>query len=486
MEGNELIKALANALAPHMGNGLVKADGTPDVDAYTYAAGGLFGTCDADPVLINAMVGPFGYGGVIPWSEADTENEIVDQITYIGSSGYSQSDDCAACGTPTIRKCAQSTCFGRVCQGTEEMVVDRMGLRANTGVQKKVLYGNITDPQGNVLFRQGQTIDNIFTLQVGAAAYNLRRRVGTLMWNGDPANNAGGYEEPTGFDLLINTGKIDTRSGLACDALDSVIYAYGNSVVGATGSPSIVSAVASVVRSIRYRIMTAGFNDDAAAIRIVMHPTLWDCVAAAWACDYGLTCNSWTSDGLRQMNNDALAVAELRDKFWSTKQLPIDGRLYPVVLDNGIEVTNLPYGDDTKRCSDIYVMTERVPGAPNGGQVIWGEYQDFNKTVGPTIGWIRQMFGGTMFDVTDGGRYIVAYDTEGGLCFDVKTLVKFRMRVLVPQWQGRVTNVCCVPLGTYPDVTGSGGTYEVDGGPTTSPEPYLYGDCFEEGGGEQQ
>lgn len=479
---DNIMEALAKALQPHLGGGpVLRADGTPDVTTYLYENGGLFGTCDADPTLINAMVGPFGYAGALRWVGSTIQNEIVDSISRIHSSGYAQSTDCADCGTPTIQKCAQTTCFGRICQGTEEMVIDRIGLHANVNVPTKAMFGNVTDPMGGIVIRQGQPITDLFALQVMAAAYNLRRRVGTLLWNGNPANNLGGYEEFTGFDLLINTGKTDARSGLACDALDSVIVNYGNNVVGAAGSPNIVSNVSAVVRSIRYRIMTAGLNEDAAAIDIVMHPTLWDCVASAWACDYGLQCNSFTQATLNNTNNDALAVAELRDRFIRTRRLPIDGREYPVYLDNGIAVTNRPVGNETSRCSSIYVITKSVPGipagsaSPGGGIITWGEYQDFNAT---TRSVQQQIGSGVPFRVTDGGRFIVTSDWANGICFDVKTIVKPRIRMSMTQLAGRVTNVCCIPLGTYPDVTGSGGTYEVDGGPTTSPAAYLYGDCW--------
>lgn len=478
---NQAQIALALAqLSTAMGAPVSRAAATPVGTPGLYAAGGLFGTCDADGTLINAMVGPFGYAGSLRWVGTNLENEIVDSITRIHSSTYAQDNDCADCGVPTIQKCAQATCFGRICQGIPTEAIDRLGLRANANVPTKALFGNITDPMGNVIVRQGQEITDLFALNVMASAYNLRRRVGTLLWNGNPGNNLGGYEEFTGFDLLINTGKRDARSGLDCDALDSIIVNYGSAVVGAAGSPNIVSSVSSVVRSIRYRIMTAGLNPDASVIEIVMHPTLWDCVASAWACDYGLQCNSWTASGLREMSNDALAVADVRDRFIREQVLPIDGREYPVILDNGIAVTNTPVGNETARCSSIYVITKSVPGipagsaSPGGGIITWGEYQDFSVTTRS----VSQMLQNVPFRVTDGGRFIVTQDWSNGLCYDVKTLVKPRVRASMTQFLGRVTNVCCIPLGTYPDVTGSGGTYEVDGGPTTSPVAYLYGDCW--------
>jgi hypothetical protein len=480
MNQNELLSGLAQALAPFMGGGaLGKADGTP-VTTYAYSEGGLFGSCKNDPVLINALVGPMGYEAKLQFVGTSTENPIVESLTRIVSTGYDQASSCADCGTPRIYRCSQTACFGRICQATEEVLFDELGLKANNNVQQLALYGSITDPAGNVLVGQGQAITDMLTMYALAAAYNLRRRLGQLWWAGNPASNAGGYSEFPGFDLLINTGMQDALTGLACNALDSIVDTYANNVVGAAGSPSIVASVAAIVRSIKYRMDMAGFGSDGAQIDIVMHPTLWDCVADAWACEYGLSCQS-TSTSI-SMQNDALAVADLRDQFVNGRYLRIDGQNYPVTLDNGIAVTNRPYGTETARCSTIYVITRVIPGAPpvpdspGGGVVVYGEYQDLNATGGAAI----RQFGG-MFNhlqVTDGGRYVVAAQESGGYCVDLKILSKPRLRMLMPWTSGRLTNVCCVPVGTYPDVSGSGGVYEVDGGATTSPPNYLYGDCW--------
>jgi hypothetical protein len=472
-----MMQALAQAMAPYMPGAVSKASGTP-ITTYLYEEGGLFGTCKNDPVLINAMVGPTGYEKKLQFFGTDSENPIVESLTYISSSGYAQATSCGDCGTPTIRRCAQTSCFERICQQTDEMLFDDIGLRANNNVPTLALFGNITDPAGNVILGQGDQVTNMFTLQLAAVAYNLRRQIGVDIWTGNPAANAGGRNFMTGFDLLINTGKSDALTGVACDALDSIINNYANNIVGAAGSPSIVQRVSGIVRSILYRIQSAGFGSDGAVIDIVMHPTLWDCVADAWACEYGLQCQSWTATSQRQMTNDALAVADLRDTFKSNMYLTIDGRNYPVTLDNGISVTNRPVGNSTARCSSIYVITRNLPGAPNGGVITYGEFQNMQQTAGDVIGWFRSTFGATIVDVTDGGRFAVAPMTSGGFCFDVKVLSKPRIRMLMPQLAGRVTNVCCIPTGTYPDVTGSGGVYAVDGGPVFTPPNYLYGDCW--------
>lgn len=473
MDQNQLMQALASALAPHMG-GVTKADGTP-VTTYAYTEGGLFGTCKQDPVLINAMVGPYGYMGKLQWIGTDVENPIVQSLTYIGTSGYSQSDACGACGTPTIQRCAQSSCFGRYCQSTEEFAFDELGLRANANVPQLALYGNITDPEGNVLIGQGDRIQNLFTLHMGAAGYNLRREIGQQVWVGNPSNNLGGYWEMTGFDLLINTGKTDALTGETCAALDSTLLDFGGNEASTEGD--IVRYLSALVQRIIMRIETAGFNSDGAGIDIVMHPVLWECVARAFACAADIRCEMWTSSEIRAVTNDALAVEERLARFKNSKVLPIYGKEYPVTLDNGISYSSV--GDEFQ--SDIYVITRTLPGGPNGGTITYGEYQDFEQTAGPALRDLRNWAGYEPIRIVDGGRFAVAGTDSGGFCFDAKVLTKPRIRMLMPQLSGRVQNVNCNPTLDPIDPTGSDGDYEVDGGSTWVPSNTLYGDCFSDG-----
>ena len=473
---------ILNALAGLLAGQVQKASGTA-ISTYAYSEGGLFGSCKQDPVLINALVGPMGYEAKLQFVGTRTENPIVQSLTSIASSGYSQSTTCYDCGTPTIKRCAQTACFGRICQQTQEVLFDELGLMANNNVNQLALYGNITDPAGNVLIGQGSAVTDMFTLNVLAAAYNLRREIGEMLFAGNPASNAGGYEEFSGFDLLINTGKSDALTGIACDALDSIVNSYGSQVIGATGSASIVAEVSALVRSIRYRINAAGFSTNGAVIDLVMSPTLWDCLADAWACEYGINCATGAT-----ATNNALAVANLRDRFVSELSLPIDGLRYPVTLDNGIAVTNTLVGNETAKCSTIYAITRILPGAPpvpdspGNGVITYGEYQDFSATAGNVMAWFNSQFGAVPISITDGGRFAVAPTTSGGWCFDARILTKPRVRMLMPWTSGRLTNVCCIPLGTYPDVTGSGGIYEVGGGVSSTIPNYLYGDCWPQNG----
>jgi hypothetical protein len=460
MNENELIAALAKAIGPH----LQRASGTPDFTVDVYGAGGLFGVCGASDTLINAMVGPLGVERILKWMPSIDNNPIFDSLVSITTTTNDQSSGCADCGKPVLRECAQTFCFGRVCQQTNERQADDLGMRMNQGVPRLALFGDIRDAGGNTIVARGSQITDGFTLDLAAAAYNLRLDMSTLNITGNPANNVGGRLQPTGLALIVNTGKVDVLTNTACNALDSVLIDFASNTVGALGAPSIVAYVTALVHSIQYRLQGAGFSQDGSDIFIVMHPTLWECVSRAWACEYAVVCQTGAT-----MTGSMDEIARRYEKYVSTMRLPIDGRDYPVILDTQIPLTI----NGASRCSDIYVLTTAV----DGQSVLWGEYQDFSKTFAGAAAWFKATYGATLIGTSDGGRFMWAPTTSGGFCFDARVLAKWRLVALMPWTSGRVQNVCCSPLGTFPDVTGSGGIYEVDGGVYIKPYMHLYGDC---------
>jgi hypothetical protein len=463
----ELMAVLAKGLAPY----LAKASGTPDFAVDVYGNTGLFGVCGANDTLINAMVGPLGVERILRWMPSIDDNPIYDALVSIDSTTNAQSSGCADCGKPVLKECTQSYCFGRVCQQTNEAQADSLGLRMNKGVPRLALFGDIKDAGGNIIIARGTQITDRFTLDLAAAAYNLRLDMAQLNITGNPAGNAGGRLQPTGLQLIVNTGKVDALTGVACNAMDSVLLNYANNTVGAVGAPSIVAYITALVHSIQYRLQGAGFSQDGSDIFIVMHPTLWECVSRAWACEYAVVCQTG-GQPISSMDE----ITRRYERYVSTMRLPIDGRDYPVVLDTQIPVTT---NTGARRCSDIYVLTTSV----DGQQILWGEFQDFNNTFGNVAAWFKATFGATLIGTSDGGRFMWAPTVSGGFCFDARVLAKWRLVALMPWTSGRVQNVCCVPLGTFPDVTGSGGIYEKDGGVYAKPGMTLYGDCAGESQG---
>lgn len=479
---DQVLSALASALAPYMDAGAhkssggyramghgFKATGVPAENVYLYDEGGLFGQCDGPAQLINALVGPTGFEGALTWVGTDTEREFVDALTAVTSSGTEQLTGCGDCVKISLKACAQLYCFGRMCRQTEELQFDRIGLRANANVPIKVLFGNITDPGGNVLIRQGESITDAFMLQTRSVAYALRLKNATVLWSGNPENNAGAYAEYQGFSLIVNSGKYDAYTQADCNALDSFILSYGNNALTSDGNLAVNEYFRRVVLELSTRAGAAGLDWSSATMYIVMSPNMWDGVAKRYACGGMDLCNI-TNSSVNGMRGD-MNQAQIRyEEYLSRMALPINGRWYPVVLDHQIPETT---GQANGICSDIYFITTSI----SGETITFGQYQDFNMTYGRTRNELVSMFGSDDIAITDNGRFALVRSNVRG-CFDVQVITKPRIVAKMPFLLGRITNVCHNVTGRpLPDTSGSGRIYEQAGGRTFGPVPTLYSDC---------
>ncbi len=470
---DQVLQALAKAISAQMGSDQayqpygLKAAGTPSNTAYLYESGGLFGRCDGPSTLINAMVGPIGIEKVLNWFGTNIEREFVDALTDISESGSEQSAVCGDCVSVALAACAQLYCFGRFCRQTDELQFDRLGVMGKN-VPVKALFGSITDANGNVLVAQGEQITDAFMLQTRAVGYALRLKNSTMLWNGNPANNAGNsYLEYQGFDLIINTGKFDAYTQILCDALDSFLMDFANNNPAATGTYSIMNWFRRVVSQFSRRAEGAGLAWETATMYIVMTPNLWDCVARVYACAGVDLCEPTGNARITVSADQARARYE---EYLSRSALPIFGRWYPVVLDSQIVETT---GQANGICSDIYFITTNI----NGEEITFGEYQDFNMTYGKTRQELTSLFGSDDIAITDNGRFALVRDNSRG-CFDIQAYQKPRLVARMPWLLGRIQNVCCQVLQEpLPDTTGSGRTYERDGGRTISSVPTLYSNC---------
>lgn len=471
MDEKDFLQALAKAISPYVdgkSGGYAtgwKATGAPTTSPYLYSEGGLFGRCDGNSTLINALVGPIGFEKVLTWIGTDTEKEFVSAWTDIVINAGEQSTVCGSCATAAMRACDQFYCFGRFCRQTQELQFDRIGTRANAGVPIRNLFGAISGPMGETLVPQGAAITDDFYVQTSLVGYAIRLKLAQMLWNGNPTNNAGAYAEFNGFQNLVNTGKYDAYTQIACNALDSFLLNFANNAPTADGTYAIRSWFHRMVNQFRVRANGAGMDWDTAQMYIVMTPNLWDCIAKVYACAGVDLC---TVSGQNRVNVDANQAQNRYEQYLSSMQLPIDGKMYPVVLDNLIPETA---GQANGICSDIYFITTEI----SGRTITYGQYQDFNKTFGRVNDELRAMFGGSPIAITDNGRYAVIMDNVRG-CFDVQAVVKPRLVAEMPQLMGRIRNVCCSVLGQpFPDATASGRVYPLGGGRTLGQVSTLYG-----------
>jgi len=480
----DVIKGLAEALGPYMqkgnGNGFtaqhspyqygMKAAGTPDPNAYLYSRGGLFGRCDGTADLINALVGPIGFEGALDWIGTDTEREFVDALAAVSETGNEQNAVCGDCVRVNVTSCAQFYCFGRFCRQTPELQFDRLSLKGHDGVPVKALFGSITDTEGNVLLGQGEMITDAFMLQSRLAGYGLRLKNSTMLWNGNPCNGNSVYQEYQGFELMINTGKVDAYTQEACDGLDSFLLDFNSASFTSDGANAVTNWFKRVVNELSLRADRAGFDWNTANMFIVMTPNQWDCVAKVYACAGVDLCSIGNSE------NEVVASADQAQEryqgYLTRMSLPINGREYPVILDSQITET---HGNANGDCSDIFFITTEI----NGETVTFGQYQNFNDTYGTISNELTSLFGSDDIAITDNGRFALVRDNSRG-CFDIQVYTKPRVVMRAPWLSGRIQNACCSVLGTpFPDPAGSGRVYEKSGGRSSTPIPTLYGDCVD-------
>ena len=443
----------------------MKADGTPSTSPDIYAENGLFGRCDGNMTLVNAMVGPVGFEGMLNWRGTDTQREMTDALVEVSESGTEQTAACGNCKTASLKAAAQQYFFGRFCRQSEELQFDNLGLRANSSIPIKNLFGSITDAMGNEVYAMNSEITDEFAIQTRLAGYFLALKNAQMLWTGNPANNDGAYQEYKGLELIVNTGKYDVYTQDLSPALDSFLMDYGSNAVTGQGTYAIQNWFRRVMLQFSTRAAGAGLDWNTATCYIVMHPNNWEGIAKRYAID-GMDLAGDLPEGGR-LNIDASLVRDRHEEYLSRQALPINGRWYPVVLDSQLPQS---HGQANGSVSDIYFLTTEI----NGMEILYGEYQDFDMTFGRIHNELSGMFGGSDIVITDNGRFAVIKSESRG-CFDVQTLVKPRLVAIMPWLCARIQNVAnSVLQSPLPDVSGSGGIYEQGGGRTSIPMAMLY------------
>ena len=155
--------------------------------------------------------------------------------------------------------------------------------------------------------------------------------------------------------------------------------------------------------------------------------------------------------------NDNVNISE-RDRMRNEMTIPINGKFYPVVVDNGIyEYDSTNSANVTKGCfaSAIYAVpltiVDRMPST-------YMEYVDYTKAA-PDVGLLH---GKEDFWWTDGGKYSWVYD---GSYWCYKLALKSEQRIVLrtPQLAGKIQRVGYCPLQHLRD-SDPASSYNFDGG----------------------
>lgn len=492
MEQNEMMAALAQALAPHFKDGAGRTRykvGTP-AGPYMHGPGGLFGVSGLEQPVISTRVQPRGLAAVLPWKQNTSMYPLFPYIT--GFKADTGSNPVGVCDTGkvagVIKGGLQTAQFGRYTRMTNPLERNRLGQRLDRGEFFDLAMVNnplgpdnldgVTPASAGAggAFNPNAEVFGRFA-QVGISFQNLLIQ---QLWQGNPTNNSGplndpstgGYLEFPGLDILLGTAKYDALTGTALPSLASYIVDLGyNLITDLASGVDIVAQATYAFRQVRHNAERMGFTQPQWIW--AMREELFYELTGLWPCSY-LTyrCQFRTTNGTVIQNVDAASQSMLTDRMREGQFLLIDGKEIPVVFDDGI--TENVNGDGTSSriglgqyASDMSLICLSA----SGQQLTYWEYFPYNTPDGAmsTIGPNRGDFW------TDGGKFLWAHLPPQMWCEQWAAKIEPRVILHAPQLCARINNVMYQPL-SHTREPFPADPYFVNGGVTERAGPSLYSD----------
>jgi len=298
-------------------------------------------------------------------------------------------------------------------------------------------------------------------LERGTAAQN---GMVVQTWQGSPSRNTagGGFKEFPGLDLQIATGHVDALTNVSVPAADSDVRNFGYNTITAN-SAELVRQLSSMEYNLYYNARRMGL----APVQwvIAMTPGLWQELTDIWPLTYNTQRGADVLSGNTRMIVDGGDMIALRDQMRQSMSLNVNGRVYPVVTDDGIfEKTSNAYPiPAASYASSIYFIPLTITG---GFPATYFEYVDYrNAGVSLPIANMVDFW-------TDGGLYSWAIETQKW-CFKMSVKTERRIVLRVPQLAARLDDIVYSPekhvRSPFED-----NPYYVDGGVSLRSASTLY------------
>ncbi len=488
----QLDQQLINSLAQGIAQGLAQSGTVPGMKTVTgtpttnwiHGPGGILGSCAIDQQVISARITPMGLSSYLPIQMTRDTNPEFAYITGMESSGAAEpSGVCEDCPSGITQSCMQTAQFGRVCRETKEVDIDRTIERINKGEVDLQLVNDILGIEPRDVMRavsqpDYRTVLNIATawgmVEVGGM---FQQSLVPMTFQGNPVNNTagGGYKEFPGLDILISTNKVDIHTGANCQALDSDVKSFDwkdVASVDANGNFRVVSMLSWLEEyvhrnAMRMKLMPASWV-------WAMREELWYMLTEIWPTAY------YTSRGLTavppgtSVNVDGVDLTQLRDQMRRGMFLDINGRRWPVVIDDGIfeynEATgqgNLVAGDFA---SNIYLIPLSV--GPQNMQATYYEAKDYRFTAAEFAAAPGDLLRNEFW--TDDGRFMWTVDRQLW-CYILAGKIEPRIILRTPMLAGRLDLVKYTPVQHFRDFD-EDSDYFVKGGVPSRPAPSLFSD----------
>lgn len=403
---------------------------------------GIFGLCGSEQEVITAHMTPVGIDSRLPVLPSRFINPLYPTLTgFEESAGTEPSGACADCKSGVMESCYLTATIGRICRETKELEINDLFRRTDRGQFDDLVFLGKVLGDSNFNPVTANTTDWIRVAtqaQMVTVGVLIQRVLARMIYQGNPANNVGqGYMEFPGLDMLINTGKQDAQTGIPCPALDSDIKDFNYNDVCAA-APDIVEYLSMMEFQLHNNAEKMGLMPVQWVI--TMQGGLFHELTACWPCKY-LTNRCADSSGNRVgvINDDA--NVRLRDDMRNGNYLIINGRNYPVIVDDGIFEENSQNSANVlpgEFASDIYFIPLTILG---GRPVTYWQHMDYRLSA-PDTSFAN---GKNAWWWSDDGRFMWNME-QVSFCYKFRAKVEPRIVLRTPHLAGRVTNVKYSPL----------------------------------------
>jgi hypothetical protein len=436
-----------------------------------HGVGSLFGSHSIEREVITAHIRPTGLGAVLPKVATVYEQPFFAGITgFTDDVGSEPTEPCDDAPRAYMKACDLTAQFGRVQRDTGTIEINDVMLKKNRGdFSDLALYGDLLGLSGfspSSLSEEG--ILNLVTkAEMLIAGISLERVLSRHLWQGSIFNNAGAYKEFPGLMYQIATGQMDAHTGTLCPALDSDVKDFGLQDVSDSNDLRDIARHLSYLEAYIYHVAErSGMVPLQAAL--CMRPELWFALTEVYPCQYNTNKCATAGLGDSEIVINGESMVAIRDAMRAGMYIDINGRRYPVVLDDGIyEHNNANNGSlaPGEYASSIFF----VPLTAAGLRCTYLEHIDYRAA---SVAANTALLRGTEDFWTDDGMYFWAIESEKW-CYKLSVKSEQRVILRTPQLAGRIDNIKYVPVqhfrSPYPD-----DPYFKDGGVSMRPDTFTY------------
>lgn len=404
-----------------------------------HGSGGLWSTT-VDRDVLTAHIRPEGISSILPLLATVDDDPRFGTLTgYTDPEGAEPENACEDAPAGFVKGCTLTARFGLTRRDTNTIEFDKVMLRRNRGdfmdlqLRGRVLgLSNLHPPSLN----ERQILNILTKSEMVTAGVNAERKLVKEIWQGTFGVNT----EFPGLDSQIVTGQIDADSSVACPAMDSDVkdFAYDD-VEG--GGRSIVEYISMLEWFIYFNARRMGLLP--ATWVWAMRPELWQVFTEVWPCQYNTgKCATSLIGGQSRVVIDGRENISERDEMRRSMTLEVNGRRYPVVIDDGIfeqDSTNDANINPGDYASSIYFVPLTVTG---NFPVTYMQYLDYRNTVANDN--VALLMGRQDF-WTDSGVWSWAIE-QVKWCYKLALKTEQRIVLRTPQLAGKIDNVRYSPL----------------------------------------